>query len=61
MYSIKRNKILIEVNKIGKMFEIKRQSGDRVITTYSRIKDLESKINLLLQPIKSIKEVYNVL
>lgn len=61
MYKIKKHGIMIEVTKIGKMFEIKRQSGDRIITTYSRFKDLDSKISLLLQPIKNIQEVCNVL
>lgn len=61
MYTIKKNRIMIEVNKIGKMFEIKRQSGDRVITTYSRFKDLDNKISLLLQPLKNIQEACNVL
>lgn len=60
MYTIKKNRIVIEVNKIGKMFEIKRQSGDRVITTYSKFKDLDNKISLLLQPLKVIQGVYNV-
>lgn len=61
MYTVKKHGITIEVIKIGKMFEIKRQSGDRIITTYSRFKDLENKVNLLLQPIKDIQGVYNVL
>ena len=60
MYTIKKNTIVIEINKIGKMFEIKRITTTRKITTYSKQKDIDNKINLLIQPLKEIRKIINV-
>lgn len=61
MYTIKKNSIIIEVNKIGKMFEIKRTSNtSQTVTTYSKREQLESKINLLIQPLKEIKKALSI-
>ena len=61
MYTIKKNQIIIEVVKIGKMFEIKRtSSSSQTITSYSKREQLESKINLLIQPLKEIKKALNI-
>ena len=45
--TIKRNSIIIEINSLGKMFEIKRITTTRIITTYSRRQDIDKKIDLL--------------
>lgn len=60
MYTIKKNKIIIEVNQIGKLYEIKRTSGTHTLTAYSRKKDINNKINLLIQPLTQIKSVLGV-
>lgn len=60
MYTIKKNRIIITVDRMGKLFEIKRTTPDRTITAYARRKDVESKIGLLLQPLNVIKGEFNV-
>ena len=61
MYTIKKNSVIIEVNKIGKMYEIKRtSSSSQTVTTYSKREQLESKINLLIQPLKEIKKAFSI-
>lgn len=57
---IKRNSIIIEINSLGKMFEIKRITTTRIITTYSRRQDIDKKVDLLIQPLKEIKKIINV-
>lgn len=57
---IKKNTIIIEINNVGRMFEIKRLTATRTITTYSRHKDIDKKVDLLLQPLKEIKKIINI-
>ena len=58
--TIKKNTITIEITNLGKMFEIKRITTTRIITTYSRKKDIDKKVDLLIQPLKEIKKIINV-
>lgn len=60
MTTIKKNSIIIEINNLGKMFEIKRITTTRTIITYSRKKDIDKKVDLLIQPLKEIKKIINV-
>lgn len=60
MTTIKKNSIIIEISNLGKMFEIKRITTTRTITTYSRRKDIDKKIDLLIQPLKEIKKIINI-
>lgn len=60
MITIKKNSIIIEINNVGRMFEIKRLTATRTITTYSRRKDIDKKVDLLLQPLKEIKKIINI-
>ena len=60
MYTIKRNRIIITIDRMGKLFEIKRTTPDQTITAYAKRKDIESKISLLLQPLKVIEGGFNV-
>ena len=60
MTTIKKNSIVIEINNIGKMFEIKRITTTRTITTYSRRKDIDKKVDLLIQPLKEIRKTINI-
>lgn len=58
--TIKKNTIILEINNMGKMFEIKRITTTRILTTYSRRKDIDKKIELLIKPLKEIKKIINV-
>lgn len=58
--TIKKNSIIIEINNMGKMFEIKRITTTRTIITYSRRKDIDKKVDLLIQPLKEIKKIINI-
>ena len=60
MITIKKNSIIIEINNMGKMFEIKRITTTRTITTYSRRKDIDKKVDLLIRPLKEIKKIINI-
>lgn len=60
MTTIKKNSIIIEISNLGKMFEIKRITTTRTITTYSRRKDIDKKVDLLIQPLKEIKKIINI-
>lgn len=60
MTTIKKNSIIIEITNMGKMFEIKRITTTRTITTYSKRKDIDKKVDLLIQPLKEIKKIINV-
>lgn len=60
MTTIKKNSIIIEITSMGKMFEIKRITTTRTITTYSKRKDIDKKVDLLIQPLKEIKKIINI-
>lgn len=60
MYTIKKNKIVITVEKMGKMFQITRETSSQKITTHARRKDIENKINILIKPLKDIESIINL-
>lgn len=60
MLTIIKDNYKIVVRKIKKnFFELQRVTSSNTISTYAKLKELESKIDFLSQPITNLRKVYN--
>lgn len=57
MTTIKKNRTIITIDKVGKFFEIKRITAQNVITTHAKNKkEIQPKIDFLLRDMTTIRE-----
>ena len=57
MFRIQGNNFKVIITRIKKdFFELKRVTKNTILTIYARRKDLNNKINQLMQPLKEIEK-----
>lgn len=57
MFRIQGNNFKVIITRIKKdFFELKRVTKNTILTIYARRKDLNAKINQLMQPLKEIEK-----